>query len=80
MKNLCGLCKLVGLIVIIGAINWGLVAVFNFNLVARIFGDMTVAARVVYGVIGVSGLMMLFSYFRTCPACKSKMSSAGPNP
>jgi uncharacterized protein len=76
MKNLCALCKLVGLIIIVGAINWGLIAVFNFNLVTRLFGDMTMAARVVYGVIGVAGLLMLFSYFRVCPACKRKMESS----
>lgn len=43
-------------LIIIGAINWGLIAVFNFNLVAAIFGDMTVLARIIYGLVGLSGL------------------------
>lgn len=43
-------------LIIIGAINWGLIALFSFNLVAAIFGDMTVLARIVYGLVGISGL------------------------
>lgn len=43
-------------LIIIGAINWGLIGIFNFNLVEAIFGDMTVLARIVYGLVGVSGL------------------------
>ena len=43
-------------LIIIGAINWGLIAVFNFNLVAAIFGDMTILARIIYGLVGLSGL------------------------
>lgn len=43
-------------LIVIGAINWGLIAVFNFDLVAAIFGDMTVLSRMVYGLVGVSGL------------------------
>ena len=43
-------------LIIIGAINWGLIAVFNFNLVAAIFGDMTLLARIIYGLVGISGL------------------------
>ena len=43
-------------LIIIGAINWGLIGLFNFDLVAAIFGDMTVLARIVYSLVGVSGL------------------------
>ena len=43
-------------LIIIGAINWGLIAVFNFNLVAAIFGDMTLLSRIIYGLVGLSGL------------------------
>jgi hypothetical protein len=71
---MCGLCKVVGLIAIIGALNWGMIAVMNMNVVAMIFGDGTMASRVVYGLVGVSGLMLLFSYVKVCPACKKKMS------
>ncbi len=43
-------------LIVIGALNWGLIAIFNFDLVAAIFGDMTVLARIVYGLVGLSGL------------------------
>lgn len=48
--------KIALLLIIIGAINWGLIAVFNFDLVAAIFGDMSVVSRIIYGLVGVSGL------------------------
>lgn len=43
-------------LIIIGAINWGLIGIFNFNLVAAILGDMTILSRIIYGLVGVSGL------------------------
>lgn len=48
--------KIALILIIIGAINWGLIAVFNFDLVAAIFGDMSIISRIVYGIVGVSGL------------------------
>jgi uncharacterized protein len=46
-------------LVIIGGINWGLVGAFDFNLVARLFGDMTMASRVVYILVGLAALYCL---------------------
>lgn len=69
MKDRCGMCKLVGLIVTIGALNWGLVGIFQFDLVATIFGTMSMISRVIYALVGISGLLMLMSYFRKCPNC-----------
>ena len=48
--------KIALVLIIIGALNWGLIALFNFDLVATIFGDMTVISRIVYGLVGLSGL------------------------
>ena len=48
--------KIALILIIIGAINWGLIAVFNFDLVAAIFGDMSIISRIVYGLVGISGL------------------------
>ncbi len=48
--------KIALVLVIVGAINWGLIGVFNFNLVATIFGDMTIISRIIYGLVGLSGL------------------------
>ncbi len=46
-------------LLIIGGLNWGLVGFFNFDLVAVIFGQMSVISRVVYSVVGVSALYIL---------------------
>ncbi len=43
-------------LIIIGAINWGLIGLFKFNLVELIFGDMTVLSRIIYTLVGLSGL------------------------
>lgn len=42
---------------LIGALNWGLIGIFGFDLVAAIFGDMTVMSRILYSVIGVSAIV-----------------------
>ena len=47
------------LLVIIGAINWGLVGVLQFDLVAYIFGAMSSISRVIYVLVGISGLILL---------------------
>lgn len=42
---------------LIGALNWGLVGFFKFDLIAWIFGPMTLMSRLVYAVIGLSALI-----------------------
>ncbi len=49
------------LLVIIGALNWGLIGSFNFDLVAKLLGDMTIWARALYIIIGVSALVSLIT-------------------
>ena len=44
------------ILVIIGAINWGLIGFFGFNLVDTIFGTMTFLSRTIYALVGLSGL------------------------
>ena len=43
-------------LVIIGAINWGVVGFFGLDLVAFLFGSMSVLSRIIYAVIGICGL------------------------
>ncbi|MBD7911372.1 MULTISPECIES: DUF378 domain-containing protein [Clostridium] len=50
------------ILVLIGAINWGLIGFFQFDLVAVLFGQMTTFSRIIYGLVGVSGLYCL-SFF-----------------
>ena len=40
-------------VAIIGAVNWGLIGLFRFDLVAFIFGDMTLLSRIVYSLVGL---------------------------
>jgi len=49
-------------IAIIGAVNWGLIGFFNFNLVSLIFGDMTWMSRIIYALVGICGLYLLTFY------------------
>lgn len=48
--------KIALILIIIGALNWGLIALFEFDLVAALFGEMSVLSRIVYGLVGLSGL------------------------
>jgi uncharacterized membrane protein YuzA (DUF378 family) len=49
--------RLVLALVIVGALNWGLVGFFNFDLVASLFGGMqSTLSRVVYGLVGLAGI------------------------
>ena len=48
--------KIALVLIIVGAINWGLIGLFKFDLVAAIFGNMTLISRIVYSLVGVSGL------------------------
>lgn len=48
-------------LVLIGAINWGLVGLMDLDLVRLIFGEMTVMSRIVYTIVGISGLILLIT-------------------
>ncbi|MEH7179043.1 DUF378 domain-containing protein [Neobacillus vireti] len=52
------------ILTIIGAINWGLIGFFQFNLVAAIFGDNTALSRIIYGLVGICGLLNLGLLFK----------------
>jgi uncharacterized membrane protein YuzA (DUF378 family) len=47
---------IVTVLLVIGAVNWGLVGFFGFNLVGTLFGEATALTRLIYAVVGVSGL------------------------
>lgn len=51
-------------IVLIGAINWGLVGLMDIDLVALIFGEMTVLSRIVYSIVGISGIILLITTYK----------------
>ena len=51
-------------IVIIGAVNWGLIGFFGFDLVAALFGVMSGFSRIVYALVGLAGLYSILFYKR----------------
>lgn len=62
--NTKGLDYVILTIAIIGAINWGLVGFFRLDLVAFLFGEMTILSRIVYAVVGLCGLYLISLYGR----------------
>lgn len=55
---------------IIGAINWGLIGFFDFNLVTALFQDNGALIRIVYSIVGICGLintLLLFNHFTDDP-------------
>lgn len=72
LMRACTFCKIVGAIAIIGALNWGLVGIAEFNLVDYLFGAGSVISRIIYCLVGLSGLALLASFFMECPQCQKK--------
>lgn len=59
-------------IAIIGAVNWGLIGFFSFDLVSFIFGNMTWLSRIIYAIVGISGLYLISFYMYAGGMEKSK--------
>ncbi len=51
-------------IAIVGAVNWGLIGFFDFNLVASVFGSMSWLSRIIYALVGICGLYLICFYMR----------------
>ncbi len=66
--NTKGLDYTVLTIAIIGAINWGLIGFFRIDLVALLFGEMSLISRIVYSIVGLSGLYLVSLYGRVTNA------------
>lgn len=72
MKNMCGMHKLAWLLVIIGALNWGLVGLGgyfggNWNVVNLIFGSWDWLEWLIYLLVGISGVLLLMK--GSCKKC-----------
>ena len=62
MKNTWDWIALV--LLVVGGLNWGLVGAFEFDLVATIFGAMTVVSKIVYVLVGVAAIYGIFRFFK----------------
>lgn len=63
METLQKICLV---ITIIGAVNWGLIGLVDFNLVTFIFGADSIIPRIIYSLVGITGLInigLLFEHF-----------------
>ncbi len=65
----CGGFMVAKVLVVVGALNWGLVGAFDFNLVNLILGSVSWLERLVYVLVGVAALGMIFGC--CCKKCKS---------
>lgn len=52
------------ILTIVGAVNWGLIGFFEFDLVAWIFGNLTWISRIIYALVGICGLYCLTFFGR----------------
>ena len=64
------------LLVIIGALNWGLVGFLNLDLVAIIFGKKSIISKVVYALVGLSGAYLVMDYRKRHPDLKKELRRA----
>jgi hypothetical protein len=60
MKKLNILDWIVGALLVIGGLNWGILGIFGVNIVEAIFGEMTFLTRIVYSLVGLSAIYGLF--------------------
>lgn len=68
-KSACGVHKVAAVLVWVGALNWGLVGFFNWNLVHSLLGGVSATLEsVVYMLVGLSAVAMMFS--GSCKMCK----------
>ena len=51
--------KILAIICLIGALNWGLIGIFGFDLVAAILGPMSLLSRLVYSLVGLSAILLV---------------------
>ncbi len=51
-------------LIIIGAINWGLIGFFNLDVVSLLFGTLSVISRIVYAVVGIAGLYAIVLFWK----------------
>ena len=62
------------ILLVVGGINWGLVGLFGFDLVATLFGHMAALSRVIYTLVGISAVYCLFAM----PGVRRRTPSATP--
>jgi uncharacterized protein len=57
------------ILVIVGALNWGIFGLFKLNLVELLLGSMPIIANLVYILVGISGVYLLTTHKSDCKVC-----------
>ena len=52
------------ILIIIGAINWGLIGFFEFDLISYVFGTLTAVTRIIFAVVGIAGIYSLILFWK----------------
>lgn len=52
------------ILIIIGAINWGLIGFFRFDLIASLFGQLSAISRIIYAIVGIAGIYSLILFWK----------------
>jgi uncharacterized protein len=59
------------ILLVIGGLNWGLVALFNINLVEMLLGAWPMVAKIVYVLVGLSAVYELLTHKKNCMHCRA---------
>lgn len=62
-------------LVLIGALNWGLVGAFNFDLVHAILGSITWLEKLVYILVGIAAIAEVAAHYSSCKYCAAKQTT-----
>lgn len=73
--KMCPVHMVAGVLVLVGALNWGIVGFFEFNLVSYLVGSMITLEHVIYGLVGIAAILMLFVC--KCGKCNTYKSGEG---
>ncbi len=60
------------ILVIVGALNWGLIGLFKFNLVMALFGSWPTVEQIVYILVGLAAVYLIFTHGKDCKMCSGK--------
>ena len=52
------------IVVFIGAVNWGLIGFFRFDLIASLFGQLSAISRIIYAIVGIAGIYSLILFWK----------------
>ena len=76
MGKMCTAHKVAWALLIVGGLNWGLIGLLQFDLVAKVFGSWPWVVRIIYILVGVSAVMML-AVCKCCMDCSMKGKMMG---